>query len=165
MGRVTRWLRHLFAPSARDRFPDASLDRIAAAIGHGETLHDGEVVFAVEAVLPAAALRADASPRQRAQEAFSSLRVWDTRANNGVLLYLLLADHAIELVADRGFRDRVGDGEWEAVCAAIEAGLAGGDPAQAVVDGIARLSALVAMHFPAAGGGSGDELPDRPVLL
>ena len=162
---ATRWFRHLFAPSASARFPEAALARIGEAIAAGERRHDGEIVFAVEAGLPWTALVAGTAPRDRAHEVFARLRVWDTAANNGVLLYLLLADHAIELVADRGFRDRVGDGEWEAVCAAIEAGLAGGDPAQAVVDGIARLSALVAMHFPAAGGGSGDELPDRPVLL
>ena len=154
---ATRWFRHLFAPSASARFPEAALARIGEAIAAGERLHDGEIVFAVEAGLPWTALVAGTAPRDRAHEVFARLRVWDTAANNGVLLYLLLADHSIELVADRGFRDRVGDGEWEAVCAAIEAGLAGGDPAQAVVDGIARLSALVAMHFPAASGGGGDE--------
>ena len=164
MGRVTRWLRHRFAPSARDRFPDASLGRIAVAIGEGEKLHDGEVVFAVEAALPAAALRAGASPRQRAQEAFSSLRVWDTRANNGVLLYLLLADRAIEIVADRGLHGQVSDAEWESVCAQIEAGLRAGDMEQAVIDGIGRISALLARYCPATDLPR-DEHPDRPVLL
>ena len=165
MNRFARLLRHWFAMPSRRLFSADSLARIAAAIGDGERRHRGEVCFAVESALGTGELLRGIDARARAGEAFAALRVWDTAANNGVLLYVLLADHAIEIVADRGFRDRVGDGEWEAVCAAIEAGLAGGDPAQAVVDGIARLSALVAMHFPAAGGGSGDELPDRPVLL
>ena len=164
MGRVTRWLRHLFAPSARDRFPDASLDRIAVAIGEGEKLHDGEVVFAVEAVLPAAALRADASPRQRALEAFASLRVWDTRANNGVLLYLLLADRAIEIVADRGLHEVVADSEWQSICAAVEAGIHDGDIEAAVIEGVQRICVLLARHFPASEHGR-DELPNRPRLL
>ena len=164
MTMAMRWLRHLFAPSARHRFPDARLERIAAAIGEGERLHDGEVVFAVEAGLPWRALRADMAPRARAHEVFAGLRVWDTRANNGVLLYLLLADHAIEIVADRGLHARVSDAEWESVCAAVEAGIRGADMEHAVIDGIRRISALLAVHCPAAARAL-DEIPDRPVLL
>ena len=161
---MMRWLRHLFAPSAARRFPAAGMARIGEAVAAGERLHGGEVVFAVEGGLPWAALAAGTSPRARAEEVFARLRVWDTDANNGVLLYLLLADHAIEIVADRGLRGRVADSEWQAVCRGIEAGIAAGGPERAVVEGIARISALLAGHFPPAGDG-GDELPDRPVLL
>ncbi|HRF84641.1 MAG TPA: TPM domain-containing protein, partial [Pseudoxanthomonas sp.] len=90
--------------------------------------------------------------------------VWDTRANNGVLLYLLLADQAIEIVADRGLHARVSDAEWESVCAAVEAGIRGADMEHAVIDGIRRISALLAVHCPAAARAL-DEIPDRPVLL
>ena len=159
-----RWLRHCFAPAAAGRFPAARLERIAAAIAEGERLHAGEVVFAVESGLPWRALRRGLAPRERAHEVFARLRVWDTEANNGVLLYLLLADHAIEIVADRGLHGRVAAAEWEAVCAAVrERLLAEGDEA-AAVEGVARISALLAAHFPATGEPR-DELPDRPVRL
>ena len=97
-----RWLRHFFAPSAHAAFPEASLDRIAHAIADGERLHSGQVMFAVESDLPLALLWKNTSARARAEHAFALLRTWDTEANNGVLIYLLLADHAIEIVADRG---------------------------------------------------------------
>ena len=158
--------RHLFATGwgMRRAFDAATLAAIEQAITDTERSHGGEIRFAVEASRGAIDLMRGVTPRQHAVHAFARLGMWDTEANNGVLLYMLLADHAIELVADRGFRDRVGDAEWRAVCGEIEAGLAGGDPVQAVVDGIARISGLLAAHFPAAGGGR-DELSDRPVLL
>jgi uncharacterized membrane protein YgcG len=98
---VMRWLRHLFARSAASRFPPASLQRIAAAIAAGEQRHTGQVVFAVEPALRLAALRRGRDARHRAEQLFARLRVWDTQHNNGVLIYLLLADHRIEVVADR----------------------------------------------------------------
>ncbi|KAF1692187.1 hypothetical protein CSC62_14875 [Pseudoxanthomonas jiangsuensis] len=159
-----RLLRHLFAPSAAGRFPDQVLARIGEAIAAGERLHDGEGVFAVEAGLPAGEAWRGTAPRARAEEVFARLRVWDTQANNGVLLYLLLADHAIEIVADRGLHGRVAAAEWEAVCAAVRERLhVDGDKA-AAVDGVARISALLAAHFPATDEPR-DELPDRPVRL
>ncbi|WP_037060511.1 TPM domain-containing protein [Pseudoxanthomonas suwonensis] len=161
---MNRWLRHLFAPPAARRFPADSLERIAAAIAEGERRHDGEVVFAVEAGLPPGELWRGCTPRERAHEVFARLRVWDTRDSNGVLLYLLLADHAIEIVADRGLHDRVVAQEWEAVCEAVEAGLRAGAAEAAVIDGIHRISTLLAAHYP-AGAENRDELPDRPVLL
>jgi uncharacterized membrane protein len=164
MAGLTRWLRHLFAPAAARRFTAERLQRIGDAIAAGERLHDGEVVFAVESGLPFGALRAGVDPRERAHEVFARLRVWDTEANNGVLLYLLLADHAIEIVADRGLHGRVTEAEWAAVCRQVEAGLREGALEEAVTIGISRISALLALHFPATGVGR-DELPDRPALL
>jgi uncharacterized membrane protein len=160
-----RWLRHLFAPSAARRFPPARLERITAAIAAGEALHDGELVFAVEGGLPWAALAAGTSPRARAHAVFTRLHVWDTAANNGVLLYLLLADRAVEIVADRGLHGRIADTEWEEVCRAVEAASAAGEALDtAVVAAIERISILLARHCPATPGGR-DELPDPPVLL
>jgi len=161
--RFARWLRHCFAPAAVHRFPAASLARIGQAIADGERLHGGEVVFAVEAGLPLAAVLRGIGPRERAQEVFAQLRVWDTEGNNGVLLYLLLADHAIEVVADRGLRG-VPDAEWQAVCREVEAGARGGGLEAAVVAGIARIGALLAAHCPPPAAGR-EGLPDRPVLL
>jgi len=160
-----RWWRHLFAPSAKRTFPEASLSRIADAVAAGELRHRGEVVFAVESELPPAALLRGVQAPGRAAEAFARLRVWDTEANNGVLLYLLLADHRIEIVADRGLRG-VAAGEWAAICRRMEARMAEGEPGAAVVEAIDAISAILAREFPRAPGEADvDELPNRPVLL
>ena len=158
-----RILRHLFAPSARRMFPEARLQRITDAIKAGELRHRGEICFAVEAALPASAVLAGREARDRAGEIFSQLRVWDTEANNGVLLYLLLADHRIEIIPDRGFRDRVSAEQWRGVCKLIEDRLQAGDSESAVVGGIEALSALVSEHFPrGADDVDHNELPDAP---
>jgi hypothetical protein len=114
--RIKRWFKHLFMPpwAWRRAFPPATLDAIEAAIRASETTHGGEIRFAIENSLPSALIRRDMSGRERAIEIFSNLRVWDTEHNSGVLIYLLLADHDIEIVADRGIAARgsscVGDG-------------------------------------------------------
>jgi uncharacterized membrane protein len=130
----------------------------------GELRHRGEVVFAVESELPLPRCCVGAGPG-RAAEAFARLRVWDTEANNGVLLYLLLADHRIEIVADRGLRG-VAAGEWAAICRRMEARMTEGEPGAAVVEAIDAISAILAREFPRAPGEADvDELPNRPVLL
>lgn len=162
---IARLFRHLFGPSAARLFPEASLQRIARAIAEGEASHTGETCFAVESSLPLRAVLAGVDARRQAEEAFSRLRVWDTEENNGVLLYLLLADHRIEVVADRGFRGRVSDAQWRGVCQLMEERLRAGEPESAAVAGIAAASALVAAHFPRHGDASGqNELPDLPHL-
>lgn len=161
-----RCWRHLFAPSAQAAFPEPSLDRIAHAIADGERLHDGQVMFAVESDLPLSALWQGVSPRQRADHAFAVLRTWDTRANNGVLIYLLLADHAIEIVADRGLREVVDAARWQQVCDHLRQQLQQGDREAAVLAAVAEVSQLLALHFPPdPTRPSGNELPDRPQLL
>lgn len=161
-----RTLRHVFAPSSRRQFPPDALARIAAAIHDAEAAHSGEICFAVEAALPAAAAWSGMDARARAEEVFARLRVWDTAANNGVLLYLLLADHRLEIVADRGFAGRVDAAQWRAVCEVMEPLLREGRGEQAVLEGIARLSALVATHFPrTAGSVDVDELANAPHVL
>lgn len=161
-----RVLRHLFAPSARKHFPADALARIAQAIHDAESRHAGEICFAVESALPPNAVFAGVDARTRAQDAFARLRVWDTEANNGVLLYLLLADHRLEIVADRGFAGRVDAAQWRGVCEAMEPLLRAGRAEHAVIEGVARLSALVAAHFPQVPGRPDvDELPDAPHVL
>jgi len=161
-----RLVRHLFAPSVARRFPADCLARIAAAITESEQRHRGEICFAVEPALRARTVVAGAQARERAGEVFAQLRVWDTRANNGVLLYLLLADHRIEIVADRGFDGLVSAEQWRGVCQLIEERLKSGDAETAVVSGVEAMSRLVSGHFPRADGGIDDnELPDRPHVL
>lgn len=161
-----RVFRHLFAPSAKRLFPEPVLERITAAIADSELRHTGEICFAVEPALAPAAVLAGREPREAAHEAFARLRVWDTHANNGVLLYLLLADHRIEIVADRGFNDRVAPEQWREVCTLVEERLRAGDAQAAVLRGIEALSVLLAEHFPRTHGAvDADELPNRPRIL
>lgn len=163
---LTRLLRHLFARSAHGLYPQDSLQRIAAAIAEGEHHHRGEVCFAVESALPAGKVLAGRDARMRATEVFAQLRVWDTDANNGVLVYLLLADHRIEIVADRGLDGRVSAEQWRGICLLMEERLKAGEPEAAAVRAVAAVSDLLAEHFPRAAGDADDnELPDLPRIL
>ena len=160
-----RLVRHVVSPSVRRTFPQATLEAITRAIAEGEQRHGGQVMFAVEADLPLAALWRSVSPRQAAERAFAHLRTWDTEHNNGVLVYLLLADHAIEIVADRGLHGRVPEVQWQQICALLREGLRGGDPAGALVAAIEQVSALLARHFPPSARSEGAGLPDTPQIL
>ncbi len=161
-----RLLRHLFAQPSRRLFAADALGRIAAAIAASEARHTGEIRFAVESALHPRAVLAGMQARDRAHEVFAQLRVWDTRANNGVLLYLLLADHRIEVVADRGFDGRVTPEQWRGACQLVEERLKAGEPEAAVLRGVEALSALIEAHFPRGAGYVDDnELPDDPHLL
>lgn len=160
-----RAVRHLFAPSARHAFNDAALARIAAAVAADEARHRGEVVFAVEGGLPAWDALRGLPARARAEAVFSQLRVWDTEGNTGVLLYLLLADRRIEVVADRGLAT-VPPERWRAVCTLVEARMAAGEPEAAVLAGLQAIGALLAEACPRpAGGPDANELPDHPRVL
>jgi uncharacterized membrane protein len=149
----------------RRHFSAAVLDAIQKAIAAGEQTHQGQVCFAAEGALPLHELARGRTPRARAQEVFAQLRVWDTEHNSGVLIYVLLADRAIEIVADRGIAARVAQGEWQALCDRMRDRFAGGDYERGAVEGVGAVSAIVARHFPAGGSAQANELPDRPVLL
>ena len=161
-----RILRHLFGlPGAVARaFPPAAMSAIEKAIARGEDEHRGEIRFAAEATLDPGALFSGRSARQRAIDVFSELRIWDTEENNGVLIYLLLADHDVEIVADRGLNAKVGAGEWEQICHRMEAAFAQGDFQRGALDGVREISALLTRHYPARLGDR-NELPDRPAIL
>ena len=162
---LRRIARHLLIlPGAVSRaFPASAMAAIEEAIAKSEREHSGEVRFAVEPALDTSALLAGESARERALEVFSLLRLWDTDGRNGVLIYLLLADRDIEIVADRGL-NVVAAGEWEAICKAMEQALRRGQFQQALVDGVQAVSRLVARHFPRRADDR-NELPDRPVAL
>jgi uncharacterized membrane protein len=161
--RIARHL--LMLPGAVSRaFPASAMAAIEQAITKSELEHSGEVRFAVEPALDTSAVLAGESARERALEVFSLLRLWDTDARNGVLIYLLLADRNIEIVVDRGVAAQVNASEWEAICRDMEVSLRNGDYGTAVVRGIEAVSRLVARHFPRRAGDR-NELPDRPVSL
>ena len=162
-----RFLRHLVTDhgSVRRAFPPEALARIEALIAEGERRHRGQVRFVVEASLPLGRVLRRLAPRERALEVFGMLRVWDTEENCGVLVYLLLADRDVEIVADRGIHAKVGDGEWEAICREMEAAFRERRFAAGVEAGIARINALLALHFPRSEASGPNELPDRPLIL
>ena len=168
-GHAMRILRHAVTDHAavRRAFPPRDLARVEAAVADGERRHRGQVCVAIESALPAGRVLKRVSPRERALEVFGLLRVWDTEENCGVLVYLLLADHDVEIVADRGIHRIVGDAAWQAICTRMEAAFRDGRFADGVVAGVNEISALLAQHFPRGGaGGSGsNELADRPVIL
>jgi uncharacterized membrane protein len=145
-------------------FPPQVLDAIEQTIKAGETTHSGQVRFVVEGALDGKPLFRDQPARERALDIFSHLRIWDTAHNNGVLIYLLLADRKVEIVADRGIDARVGATGWAEICSAMETDFKSENFARGVIWGIEAVSRQLAAHFPKHGGGK-NELPDTPVVL
>ncbi|MFN3567245.1 MAG: TPM domain-containing protein, partial [Burkholderiaceae bacterium] len=156
---LSTWLRHLWLDGAdsRRQLPAEALQRLEAAVRASEARHLGELRICVEAGLSLARLWRGQSPRQRAIECFGLLRVWDTEHNNGVLIYLLLADHDVEIVADRGIHARVGAEAWERVCREMEAAFRAGRFEEGALAGIRAVGVLLAQHFPGTGA---NEIPD-----
>ena len=161
-----RIIKHLISTerSVRQIFKPAQLEQIANAIRASENSHSGEIRFAVESSLELQPLLQNITPRQRAIQVFSDLHVWDTELNNGVLIYVLLADHAIEIVADRGIHAKVGTLYWEDLCKAIQAEFAQGHFEEGAKTCIAAVSEKLIEYFPHNGGGT-NELPDTPVVI
>jgi uncharacterized membrane protein len=163
-----RYFRHLFSTrrSHLRAFPVATLDAIEAAITASEKLHSAEIRFAIEGSLEPNEVWRGKRPRARALEVFAALGVWDTAANNGVLIYVLLADRDVEIVADRGYNLRVSANEWADICHAMERLFQAGDYEAGSLEGVRRVGDILAAHFPPLPGGRDeDELPNRPAVL
>ena len=158
--------RHFFTDhlSARRRFSANALKRIEDAVAAGERLHEGQVRFVVEASLPLAQVFRGLEPRARAMQLFGQLGVWDTEHNNGVLIYVLLADRDVEIVADRGINRRVSQDAWDAICRAMERSFSEGRFEDGAVEGVNAICELLSQHFPRTAPGP-NELPDAPVVL
>jgi uncharacterized membrane protein len=152
-----RWrLRRIFTPEV--------LAAIEAAINASEATHSGQIRFVVEGALDGAPLFRNQPARERALDIFSRLRIWDTAHNNGVLIYLLLADRDFEIIADRGIDAKVGSAGWEKICADMEAEFRRSNFEAGVIKGIEAVSRQLATHFPRHGTGA-NELPDAPVVI
>lgn len=166
MASLDRILRHLFHDhwNVRRAFPPHAMKAIEREIAANERRHDGEVMFAVEASLPFRDLWVDESARERAVELFARMHVWDTAQNAGVLIYLLLADRRVEIVADRGINDRVGHQAWESICGNMQRALQEGRFEEGVLIGVRAVSDLLAEHFPPRGDNP-NELPNRPQII
>src|ERR1700720_5018024 len=147
---IGRLLRHAAATHWRTRmlFPAATLGVIEQAIGRAEQWHGGEIRFAVETALTPRHILNDVTAHDHALEVFSRLRVWDTEANNGVLIYVQLADRHVEIVADRGFQGRVSPAEWEAVCRLMEEYFRARRFKEGSIAGVDPIGDLLTRHFP-----------------
>jgi len=163
---IKRIGKHLIEHQWRVRrvFPKETLELIEQAIKAGEATHAGQVRFAVEGALDGMPLFKGQSARERALDMFSHLRIWDTAHNNGVLIYLLLADRDVEIVADRGIDAHVGAAGWDKICKVMEADFRSGNFSGGVIEGIAAVSRQLATYFPKQGAGP-NELPDKPVVI
>ena len=167
MGKLLRILKHrtLDAGDTRRAIDPAALARLQARVEASERHHSGEIRLCIEAGLPMSYLWSELTARDRAVTMFGKLRVWDTEHNNGVLIYLLLAEHAIEIVADRGLSRRVPQDHWDAVLAAMRSAFAAGRFEAGLAQAIEAVDAELAEHFPLAEGQSNpNELPDAAYI-
>lgn len=162
---MARWWRHFICGlTGRKYFPAVVLDTIQKIITAGESKHLGEICVVIERALPLVDLSKKVSARQRANALFSHLRVWDTERNNGVLIYILLADRAIEIVADRGITATVPQKEWDDICVQMRAAFAEDRFMEGMKTGVIAVQQLLIQHFPDSEK-SINEIEDRPVLL
>lgn len=165
--KIARLAKHrwLDGSDTHKAIPPQLVQRLAQRVRESETRHSGEIRIYVEAGLPTSYLMNDATPRERAVAVFGKLRVWDTEHNNGVLIYLLIAERAIEIVADRGLTSRVDPDEWPRIVDRMRGAFQGGRYEQGLTQAVDEVTALLVAHFPlAAGEANPNELPDEPVL-
>ncbi|MFC5497168.1 TPM domain-containing protein [Caenimonas terrae] len=165
--RIGRLFKHrlLDESDTRKAIPPALLARLQQQVAASERRHSGEIRIYVEASLPSGYVWRDATPRERAVAMFAKLGVWDTEHNNGVLIYLLLAERAIEIVADRSLSRRVPAAEWAAMVQRMGAAFREGRFEEGLTQAVDEVSAVLARHYPLAPGASNsNELPDEPVL-
>ena len=167
MNRLLRILKHRWydETDAYRALDETALTRLQTQVQASEPLHRGEIRVCIEAGLPLSYLWRDATPRERALAMFGKLRVWDTEHNSGVLIYLLLAERAIEIVADRGLNQHVPTEQWQALTQGMSAAFKAGRFEQGLVAAINAVDSLLNLHFPLAAGASNpNELPDRPYV-
>jgi uncharacterized membrane protein len=158
--------KHLIANRSRVRraFSASALTNIERAIKASEATHAGQIRFVVEGALDGAPLLRNQPVRERALDIFSHLRIWDTAHRNGVLIYLLLADRDVEILADRGIDAHVNAAEWEEICTKMEVEFRKGNFERGVIEGIEAVSLLLGKYFPKHAAGR-NELPDAPVVI
>ena len=168
LSKLARLWRHRWidATDVRRALPPDALQRLGERVAASERRHSGEVRICVEAGLPWSYIRRGAPARERAITMFGKLRVWDTAHNNGVLIYLLLAEHAIEIVADRGIDAHVSAAEWAAMARRMADAFREGRFEDGITQALEEVSALLVAHFPLAEGEADrNELPDEPVVV
>ncbi len=164
---IQRFFRHIICTPwhVECHFSKHAMHNIEMAIKQSEKSHMGEIRFVVEAHLHTMEILAGKTPRKRALELFSQLGIWDTEHNTGVLLYLLLADRDIEIVADRGIHQYVGSAGWEEICKEIEQQFRKGAFEAGTLYGINQITQRLVQQFPSDGQIGKNELPDKPLVL
>lgn len=145
-------------------FTATALDAIETEIALSEKQHSGEIRFVVEGALDGSPLFKNQSAHDRALDIFSQLRIWDTQDNNGLLIYLLLADHAVEIIADRGINAKVGRDEWQTICSTMQNEFARRHFQTGVCDAIKAITLHLVKHFPTSADDE-NELSNKPVVL
>ena len=163
---AARMCRHLIASRAgtRRRFSAESMQAIERAISAAEARTSGEIRFVIETSLELPDLWARLTPRDRAAQTFSDLHVWDTELRNGVLIYVLMADRSVEIIADRGAAAVIPPAEWDAVCRSVEENFRARRFTAGAVAGVGAVGGLLERHFPRAASDR-NELPNQPALL
>ena len=163
---IKRIVKHLLVTHGQVNraFPSGALRAIEEVIKASEAEHTGEIRFVVEGGLDGMPLFRGQSARERAINLFSHLRMWDTQHNNGLLIYLLLADKAVEIIADRGISAKIKSDEWSRICREMEIAFRKSNFATGVVGGVQAVTHHLVTHFP-TDGRSGNELPNKPVLM
>jgi uncharacterized membrane protein len=166
MVNAKRWFKHLLMPPWRWRraFPSGTLQAIEQAIGQSERRHRGELRFAIENTLPLMQVWRGRTAADRAQQIFSDLRIWDTEENSGVLIYLMLADREVHIVADRGIARRVAQTEWDTIASTMQQAFQRGNFSGGALAGIESITSLLSLHFP-ADSINPNELSNRPVII
>ena len=163
---IARILRHLATSHSgtRRRFSAEAMQRIEDGIAAAESRTSGEIRFMVESSLDLSDLWAGVTPRDRALQTFADLHLWNTEGRNGVLIYVLMADRDVEIVADRGAAARISPAEWEAACRLMESHFREGRFKEGALAGVRAVGGLLEREFP-CGAGNRDELPNQPALL
>ncbi len=165
--RLLRGARHLASGPwvVRNHFPSGALDRIEAVVADGEQKHSAEIRIVIEGSLSfSEVVWQNRQPRERALDLFADLHVWDTESNNGILIYLLLADRDVELVADRGANSSLPSGIWDQAVAIVRESCQAGKFESGVVNAVQFLNEALVSAFPAEGRNP-DELPNRPAVI
>jgi uncharacterized membrane protein len=163
--RIARLFRHRWQDDSRRAIPRELVERLTQRVAASEKHHTGEIRICVEAGLPTSYVMRDATARERAVAMFGKLRTWDTQHNNGVLVYLLLAERAIEIVADRGLTSRVPEAQWRLIVDGMRGAFREGRYEDGLNQAVDQVTALLEQHFPLAPGEQRvNELPDEPAL-
>jgi len=164
---ITRIFKHLLHLPwlVHTKFPPQTLRKIEACIQKSETEHSAEIRFAVESSLGFFDLLQDTSCFDRGVDVFSELRIWDTENNNGVLVFLLLADRKVEIIADRGLNDKIDKEEWLAICQVMEKSFSQHHFEIGVIEGINHITETLAKYYPKIKQNKIDELSNKPVIM
>ena len=163
---IIRFVKHMFSHpwQVNRHFSAHALHNIEQAIQASEKTHAGEIRFIVEIGLHPLEILYKKTPKRRALELFGSLNIWDTEHNNGVLIYLLLVDKDVEIVADRGISKHVGHAGWEKICQDMESLFRRGEFEAGVLQGVAEISAELEKHYPIAGANK-NEISNKPLIF